>query len=160
MSVRVRSFYVVGLATISLACVGTVDISRHRSTMQILERVGEALGEHRIKNGTYPRSGEVELSRILPELATGGREEIKSRDAWGTPLKYMSSGDSYVVWSYGANREPDIRSEGGPVPEFDIDIVYCDGHFWQYFEGFGNLARGKRDNPFVTIGTSLAALKE
>jgi len=149
----VRLARVIGVCLVTiLACFcASGDISRHKSTMERLRTIADALASYRDAQGAYPVSREVELTMLEPELRRFADGPLPTTDAWGRPLRFMSTGSSYVLWSLGRDGLSDSAPAGGPQVDVDADIVMFNGSFWQQLEGLGPLRPPSTENPFLLI---------
>jgi hypothetical protein len=64
-------------------------------------------------------------------------KEIPRNDGWMTPFEVWTSSDgsAYEIVSLGKDKAPGDRS-GGPRRNFDADIVFRDGNFHQWPDGY------------------------
>jgi general secretion pathway protein G len=65
-----------------------------------LRKLSDAIDIYRVESGNFPDA----LQQLVPKVV----KEIR-KDPWGQEYKYVRSGDSYDVYSYG----PDITIHGG-----------------------------------------------
>jgi len=87
-----------------------------------------ALDHYRDRTGHYPVSDEAPIERIMPTL--------EGEDGWGRPFRYLSSGDSYVLWSLGENGQIDRIPGGGEYEDRNSDFIIASGVIWQAPAGF------------------------
>lgn len=81
------------------AAVRGVDRARQERTLGRLESLRAALERYRIDHGAYP-SG-ASLDGIGADLVPLYMPRMETLDAWGNPLSYAASGDSYTIVSAG-----------------------------------------------------------
>ncbi len=88
----------------------------HFYTINDMKAISVELAIYHKEQGEFPKStNSVDLQvGILPYSGS-------FKDRWGTPFKYNSDGQSYILKSYGAN-----RIIGGGIGQFD-DIIYING---------------------------------
>jgi hypothetical protein len=82
---------------------------------------------------TMPRVSYADLRRALvPKYLP----KLPEKDAWKTPYEFAAFEQSYAIRSLGKNRsaEADIYASKSHL-DYDLDLVYADGHFIWYPEG-------------------------
>ncbi len=76
----------------------------------ILQTWYGALGEIHIETGKYPATLQ-EAAELFENLFPGGTDMTKiMNDIWGAPLHYFSTGDSYIIGSFGRDRSCDLSN--------------------------------------------------
>ncbi|MEK6373761.1 MAG: type II secretion system protein GspG [Acidobacteriota bacterium] len=115
--------------------------SKQKRTMADIRSIASAVEAYASDNNEYPKS----LDQIAPRYL----KVVPRADGWGHPLEYECVTDEtgkctrYVIGS----RAKDGRFEGGdlrdavpqtarPTANFDCDILYSNGAFMEYPEGF------------------------
>lgn len=108
------SFLVLGLFKVMSDSTQRSRVSRAKGNMRA---IGTALESYWVDFAIYPIfTSEIELSQhIISHEYYGG----PYTDAWGTPFRYNSNGNTYRLISFGKDREA-----GSSGSEFDADIVY------------------------------------
>ncbi len=76
-----------------------VDQAKQERTLGRLEALRGALERYRIDHGSYPAGGS--LDAIGPALSPLYLPRLESLDAWGNPMSYAATDDSYTVISAG-----------------------------------------------------------
>lgn len=116
--------YVVVVVLIDILLMGTTRESRaglkQRRTMIDMRTIGVAIGSYWIDHKRFP----VYTGDWENELVGHNYYQGATKDAWGTPFRYISDGYSYTLVSYGKDQIP-----GGGESRFDSDIIYRDGEF-------------------------------
>jgi len=96
----------------------------------------KALEQYHQKTGRYPESPEVPIARIMATSFGSTVSSLNASDGWGRSFRYMSSGDSYVLWSVGRNGVTDRMPGGGEFENYDFDLIAVSGDVWQGPSGF------------------------
>ena len=103
---------------------GTYDITRIKKTVADIEQIGVAVESYKLEYHVLPK----DFSDVAPFVAG----DMPVLDAWGNPLRYEVSGDSYTLTSYGACGRPDRSGRySTSARDFDprADLVFRDGEF-------------------------------
>lgn len=103
------------------------DREKWKSTLHSSREIVRALETIRDEKGHYPISEEIDVAALDSPHLHG----LMNLDAWDRPYRYMSSGDSFLLWSLGSNGEVDRYMRGGPSDDYTADIVWWDGAIWQ-----------------------------
>lgn len=131
-------FSLSGIALVALLVPLTVSLLHQRQRTQELEsllalrRITRTLDACRTKHAGYPISS-GSIRPILPVLAPFDPSPcgpLDPTDAWGNDIQYLSSGVSYVLWSNGADGQPDNVPVRGPFTDWNRDIIIHNGRGW------------------------------
>lgn len=113
------------------------DAERARWTMADMRTLAIALSAFHTDNGRYP-DGET-LQAAIPDIEPSYVRKAPSRDAWGTPFKYVPDpgGSGYLLVSAGADLAFDAStwSTETKAASFGEDAVVRTGDFtrvWVY----------------------------
>ena len=124
--VRTRVGIVLGLVfVIFLISVNRIvrrDMAMRRTVRRAAAFV-EELEQIRTRTGTYPVSDETPVDNVL--------STHPFRDGWGRSFRYISSGESYVLWSFGKDGKPDRLPGGGEFEDRRMDLIVYSGEVWQ-----------------------------
>jgi hypothetical protein len=121
----------LALAAPLFAAPGPADIDEHEAwTLTAMNRLQEALDTYQGAHESFPVSGPglVEVGALRSDLVPTYLDSVPLEDGWGTTMMYWSSGERYVLVSYGADRAP--GGGYGAVPEVSEtgdDLVVIDG---------------------------------
>jgi hypothetical protein len=107
-------------------------------TMDNMRIVGDLVRMHRKDHQRDPAS----LDQIVKAYTSAPRLAI---DGWNRELYYHSTGDSFVIASFGRNGTPEsLQCDPGcfagakpPMSAYDVDIVMIDGVWAQTPVGLG-----------------------
>jgi type II secretory pathway pseudopilin PulG len=122
--------------------------SRQKRTMADIRTIATALENHAAGHGFYPDAESV--GALVGELQPSSVHQLPLTDGWGFPLKYQcwqvnpefKGCDTYAIASPardGVLEHVDLADYGEEsmrTSYFDCDIVYRDGAFIRYPEGF------------------------
>jgi type II secretory pathway pseudopilin PulG len=118
-------------------------------TLLTMRLAGAVLESYKESGETLPDSGTsaIDGAQLVHQLeAEFGRENGKyltAKDGWGTPLRFLTAKDHYVLISFGADGRPDVgygdessielptRSARTPLDAPERDIIFADGVFVQ-----------------------------
>lgn len=134
--------------TIACGSCDMITLEKHRLTMQRLELIAAQLQAIQERTGAYPISEETDS---LPWIAKGVDAEFLV-DGWERPVKYLSDGESYVLWSEGRDGKRDGATKAGAQSGFDTDIVVVNGLFWRCISSFAPGVMSDYEDPFSRIG--------
>jgi hypothetical protein len=126
------------------------------ATLQSLGGLREVLHDYKTEFGVYPDATGEPLSEAIPDLKSFAQKHhvqstIRFVDAWNNHIYILSSENHYVVWSNGADGQPDAVRPGGAVEDFDRDIIMADQEFWQRPTGKGGPPPSNPDDPFERV---------
>ena len=121
--------------------------SKQKRTMADMRTVGVALDGYAEGNGKhYPDA--ISMEQLAQKLSPTYVTTPPVKDGWGNEMRYdcwSASGsgpcDSYVIVSAGKDarfevEDPTKYRPRGPTTNFNDDIVFQNGSFTQYPEGF------------------------
>ncbi len=141
---------------------------RQKQTLNRLRALSYVLAEMKAHTGEYPVTRKAPVQQFmetlrpyslgLPILRGESHAHFAHEDGRGEPIWIMSSRDSFVVWSNGADRAPDPRRPGGRLKGFHRDLIWTDREAWQWYEGLAGESRPKHpEDPFKRVERDWAA---
>ena len=139
---------VAGTAIIVGVVIGLLSLRNtlHETHLRYTVRRGTdflaALNQYHSKTGRYPVSMEAPIERIMQTslgktvLRGDGVRVLNAKDGWGRSFRYLSSGETYVLWSLGENGAIDRMPGGGEYEDHKYDFIVASGAVWQGPSGF------------------------
>ena len=129
--VRAKVGIAIGLVfVIFVIVVNTIAARRDIEMKQTMRRTSamvRELEQIHTRAGECPISDDTPVDKVL---------STHPRDGWGRSFRYISSGESYVLWSLGENGKPDRLPGGGEFEDRRIDLIVYTGVPWQGPAGF------------------------
>ena len=110
---------------------------QQQATYESVSAAAGAIQAYVEATGQAP-SGGVQVLHLREALVPAHTDDLAVDDGWGRPLHYARSGAGYVVWSHGADGEPDrdwsecasgCAELTAPVSRASDDIVAASGSF-------------------------------
>lgn len=123
--------------------LNAIDRGKQKRTMADLRSVGTSVEEYAIDNSFYPNlpsetiiAGSVLESSVEPIYI----RNVPTNDGWGFSMRYVSDTTIYTVGSLAKDGSAGGTltlnpATGGPVQDFDCDIIFSGGSFIQWPEG-------------------------
>jgi general secretion pathway protein G len=118
--------------------LNAIDRGKQKRTMSDMRSIGTAVESYAVDINFYPRG--MALGNISGGVETH-IEPVYIRtapllDGWNNALQYESDtlGTAYSVFSQAKDATTGTNS-GGPTQDFDCDIVFQNGGFFQWPEG-------------------------
>lgn len=109
-----------------------MDRARQKGTMSNMKSIGNALEMYAVDYNVYPRGlTDANSDTIANYLATYMRT-VPPGDEWDNPwhIDTDASGIQYTIISYGRDGAPG-SNPGGLTTDFNCDIIYTNGSFYQ-----------------------------
>ena len=120
--------------------------SKQKRTMADMRSVGVAWQARAVDTNAYSVSGYTTLTSSMPPSTLRGLlaptyiRAFPSRDGWGNSLIFntnsATNAHDYQVISAGRDGVTNDSVPAGPTTDFNCDIVYYQGSFVVYPEGF------------------------
>jgi general secretion pathway protein G len=124
------------LASIAMAnLLNALDKSKQKKTMADVRTIGSAVEAYATDTANYPSSlGTWAALKVV--ISPIYFKSPPDTDGWGTAWEVSSTatGSSYSLTSQGKDGAASARP-GGSTGNFDCDIVFSDGRFFQWPEG-------------------------
>ena len=115
--------------------ISAVDKAKQKRTMGDLRQLGGAVEMYAVDNNTYPRV--ANYSALQPLIQPSYVKTVAGTDGWNHAWIYTadtSEGTDYTLTSLGKDGKPSPVN-GGPTLDFDCDIVFANGQFFQWPQG-------------------------
>ena len=112
-----------------------LDKGKQKRTMSDLHSIAEAIEAYHIDHASYPR-GVVDWTTLRVHISPFFIKEPPDIDGWTHHWSVSTSagGTDYTVVSLGKDGYPDTWA-GGMTDDFDCDIVFSNGRFFQWPQG-------------------------
>jgi len=123
--------------------LNAIDRGKQKRTMADLRSVGTSVEEYAIDNSFYPNlpseaiiAGSILETSVEPIYI----RNVPTNDGWGFAMRYVSDSTIYTVGSLAKDGNAGGTltlnpATGGPVQDFDCDIIFSSGSFIQWPEG-------------------------
>ncbi len=118
--------------------LNAINRGRQRRTMADLRSIGTALEAYSVDFNFYPRGGITSISALKSYLEPTYIKKLPERDGWNREfvVNIPTSGDEYTLTSYAKDgASGPVNATGGPTTDFDADIIFANGQFFQWPEG-------------------------
>jgi general secretion pathway protein G len=115
-----------------------LDKGRQKKTMADLRALGTAITMYQVDNNTYPRI--TNFAALPPVLEPTYIPAIPPTDGWNNTWVFQGDatrGLHYTFISYAKDGVPSTAT-GGQTHDFNCDIIYADGRFFQWPQGGQN----------------------
>ncbi len=115
--------------------ISAVDKAKQRRTMGDLRQLGGAVEMYAVDNNTYPKV--TNYSSLQPLIQPTYVKTVAGTDGWNHGWVFSgdtSEGAEYTLASLGKDGKPSIAN-GGPTTDFDCDIIFSNGQFFQWPSG-------------------------
>jgi len=108
---------------------------KQKRTMSDLHSIAEAVEAYHIDHASYPR-GVADWTTLQGHISPFFIKAPPERDGWAHVWTVTTSaaGSAYTVVSLGKDGYPDSWA-GGMTGDFNCDIVFSDGRFFQWPQG-------------------------
>jgi len=115
--------------------LNALDKSKQKKTMSDVRTIGVAVEAYATDASNYP-NGVVGWSNLKAIIDPYFIKSPPDTDGWNNIWDASTTvgGTNYTVASYGRDGFPSARG-GGPTTDFNCDIVFSQGHFFQWPEG-------------------------
>jgi general secretion pathway protein G len=115
--------------------LNAVDKGKQKRSMSDMRTICAAVEAYATDTAKYPL-GASNWAALKPSIDPYFVRNPPDADGWanGWEASTTSNGSDYTVSSLGKDGFADARA-GGPTSAFDCDIVYTNGHFFQWPQG-------------------------
>jgi hypothetical protein len=110
-----------------------------QATMSALRTLAVAVEAYSVDYMFCPKIASGEAGELSTYVTPTFIRRLPDRDGWGSPFYWIGDeqeGRSYTFYSVGADRKRDPEWGGGPTPDPNKDIVFSNGQFVQWPQGF------------------------
>ena len=115
--------------------VNALDKGKQKRTMSDMHSIAEAIEAYHVDHATYPR-GMSDWATLESHISPFFIKAPPGKDGWAHVWTVSTSADgsAYTVVSLGKDGSTDSWG-GGMTGDFDCDIVFADGRFFQWPQG-------------------------
>ena len=114
--------------------LNAVDKAKQKRSMADMRTIGQAVEAYGTDNARYP-AGIFTWAAMQPILHPHFMKDPPDVDGWNNGWQVDSAtGTDYSIVSPGKDGTDGPRT-GGPTQQFDCDIVFADGRFFQWPQG-------------------------
>ncbi len=115
--------------------LNAVDKSKQKRSMSDLRTIASAVEAYAVDVANYPR-GMADWASLKSIINPYFIKDPPDGDGWGSPwdASTTSNGSDYSLSSFGKDGALSSRA-GGKTTDFDCDIVFSQGQFYQWPEG-------------------------
>ena len=122
--------------------LNAIDRGKQKRSMADIRSIGTACEEYAIDNSFYPNvASEANIAGSAMETSVEPVyiRNVPTNDGWGFGMRYVSDTTEYTVGSLAKDGSGGgsltLDGTGGPMQDFDCDIVFSNGSFVQWPEG-------------------------
>jgi len=113
--------------------LNAIDRGKQKRTMADMRSIGTAVESYAIDNNRYPVG--ATLAAVETSLEPIYIKVLPTNDGWTGLMDYDSAdGSEYTIESYAKGNANDADT-GGATGNFEDDIVFANGQFYQWPEG-------------------------
>ena len=115
--------------------MNAIDRGKQKRTMSDMRALGSAVEMYAVDNNVYPKVSNY--SALQPLIQPSYVKTVAGTDGWNHGWVYTSNtseGTEYTLASLAKDGKPSIVN-GGPTTDFDCDIVFANGQFFQWPQG-------------------------
>ena len=116
--------------------VNALDKGKQKRTMSDLHSIGEAIEAYHIDHASYPH-GVTDWATLQNCISPFFIKAPPEMDGWAHIWSVSTNGEgtSYTVVSLGKDGYPESSWTGGMTGNFNCDIVFSTGQFFQWPQG-------------------------
>ena len=112
--------------------INAIDKGKQSRTMNDIRAIASAVELYAVDNNTYPRVDSY--TALVPLIQPSHIKQAPAGDGWNHAWVYMgdtTNGEDYTLISLGKDGKPSTMN-GGTTQDFDCDIVFSNGQFFQW----------------------------
>ncbi len=114
-----------------------MDRAKQKATMADMRTMGQGLEMYATDNNVYPRGlTDADARTLSSYIAPVYLRSVPGSDGWKNSwhINTNNTGTVYTITSYGRDGAPGPDT-GGPVSDFNCDIIYTNSAFYQWPAG-------------------------
>lgn len=114
-----------------------MDRAKQKATMAEMRSIGNALETYAVDHNVYPQGlTDANSATVGAYLAPLYIRNMPAGDGWNNPwhIDTNATGTVYTITSYGRDGTQGSNT-GGPITNFNCDIIYTNGTFYQWPSG-------------------------
>ncbi len=117
--------------------LNAIDRGKQKRTMADMRSIGTAIESYAVDNNFYPKSlANAGAAGISTHISPIYMKTVPTTDGWQNAwdIDSTATGSQYTVTS-GAKDNTQGTNNGGTTSNFDCDIVFANGQFFQWPQG-------------------------
>ena len=118
--------------------LNAIDRGKQKRTMADMRSVGTAIESYAVDNNFYPKGmSNVNAAGISTHVSPTYIKTVPTTDGWSNvwDIDSDSGGTTYTVTSIAKDAAAEGSPAGGTTGDFDSDIIFVDGQFFQWPQG-------------------------
>ena len=118
--------------------LNAIDRGKQKRTMADMRSVGTAIESYAVDNNFYPKGmASVTASGVSAHVSPIYIKTVPTTDGWSNAWDIDSDalGTEYTITSIAKDATAEGSPAGGTTGDFDCDIVFAGGQFWQWPQG-------------------------
>jgi len=121
--------------------LNAINRGRQRRSMADIRSIGTALEAYSVDFNYYPKDGITgAVTGLAQYLEPTYIKKLPQRDGWNRDIQVINdaNGTSYTLYSYGKDGTGGASTwltQPGSTTDFNADIVFANGQFYQWPEG-------------------------
>jgi len=115
--------------------LNAINRGKQKRTMADMRSIATAVESYSVDWNFYPK-GQTTLAALTPYVQPTYIKKLPLMDGWNRTLQFTSNdeGTNYTLLSLGKDGSAGTIT-GGATTDFNQDIVFADGRFYQWPEG-------------------------
>ncbi len=115
--------------------LNAIDRGKQKRTMADIRSLGTAVESYAVDNNFYPKVGTYAL--VTPFVQPIYIKTAPTADGWNKVWEYTGDTTNGVTYTLFSRAKDGIASAvtGGQTPDFNCDIIFSDGQFFQWPQG-------------------------
>jgi len=119
--------------------LNAINRGRQRRSMADIRSIGTAMEAYSVDYNYFPQVdlSDVAVTRLATYLEPTYIKKLPKGDGWNRDIMVVNAADgtSYTLYSRGKDGNKDGSWTQGPKTDFNRDIVFSNGQFYQWPEG-------------------------
>jgi general secretion pathway protein G len=114
--------------------LNAINRGRQKRTMADMRAIATAVTAYMVDNNIVPNV--TTITGLADQLETTYIQQLPDLDGWSNQYVFQrdANASEYSIISYGRDNNAG-NPTGGSTGDFDCDIIYANGSFWQWPEG-------------------------
>ncbi len=118
--------------------LNAIDRGKQKRTMADMRSVGTAIESYAVDNNFYPKGmASVDASGVTTHVSPIYIKTVPATDGWSNvwDIDSDANGTEYTITSIAKDATAEGSPTGGTTGDFDCDILFVDGQFFQWPQG-------------------------
>jgi len=114
--------------------LNAIDRGKQKRTMADMRSIGTAVESYAVDNNFYPRNQSAVPTSMLSPIYI---KTVPATDGWSNTWIFASDtlGTLYTITSQAKDATTEGSPAGGTTSDFDCDIIFASGQFFQWPQG-------------------------